>query len=130
ELGWYDRPDPAGTGTREGFQTSPSLTGWRAASIPMAANAGDFSLASYTGSVHWYRNDFVLPRGGRDAKWFFRFESVNYRAKAWLNGRLLGTHVGAYLPFELAAGRPRKGTNHLVVRVDSRRRADDIPPLS
>ena len=29
-----------------------------------------------------------------------RFESVNYRATVWLNGRQIGTNAGAYLPFE------------------------------
>jgi beta-glucuronidase len=130
ERGWYDRPDPAFTGIRDGFQSSASLAGWRAARVPIAANAGDFSPASYTGFVHWYRNDFTRPRGGRGVSWTVRFESVNFRATVWLNGRLLGKHVGAYLPFELPANGTRAGVNHLVIRVDSRRGPDDIPPLS
>ena len=104
--GWYDRPDPSVTGERDGFQRAAGLAGWRAAGAPVAANAGDYSIGSYTGFVHWYRNDFELPRGGRGARWVIRFESVNYRARVWLNGRRIGGHVGAYLPFELPAGRP------------------------
>src|SRR5262245_47474049 len=130
KAGWYERPDPGFTGIRDGFPTAASLAGWRAASIPMAANAGDFSAASYTGFVHWYRADFRLPHGRRGATWALRFESVNYRAAVWLNGRPVGKHVGAYLPFELRALGIRKGTNRLVVRVDSRRGPGDIPPLS
>ena len=30
-----------------------------------------------------------------------RFESVNYRARVWLNGKPIGTNTGAYLPFEI-----------------------------
>jgi beta-glucuronidase len=72
-----------------------------------------------------------VPRAGRDATWVFRFEFVNYRAKAWLNGRPIGIHVGAYLPFELRAKGIKRGkVNRLVVRVDSRRQKFDIPPLS
>ena len=49
----------------------------------------------------------------------------------WLNGQPLGFHVGAYLPFELRAkGFRRSGVNRLVVRVDSRRKKYDIPPLA
>jgi beta-glucuronidase len=127
---WYERADPAGTGTREGFPSNESLAGWRAVTVPIAVNAGDYSNQSYTGSVHWYRKDFRLPRARGGARWLFRFESVNYRAKVWLNGRLLGSHAGAYLPFEFRARSIRGGVNHLVVRVDSRRTSYDIPPFS
>ena len=60
-----------------------------------------------------------------------RFESVNYRSKVWLNGKPIGKNRGAYLPFEirLPAGLlKRGGVNHLVIRVDSRRKQTDFPP--
>ena len=57
-----------------------------------------------------------------------RFESVNYRATVWLNGRLIGTHAGAYLPFELDLSNLRPGVNRLIVRVDDRRSPSDLPP--
>ena len=128
---WYTRADPADQGVKQGFQRTSSLSGWNRTSIPNAANAGNFSTESYIGSVQWYRKDFKAPRGPADSKWILRFESVNYRAKVWLNGKPLGTHVGAYLPFEVRAKSFRKrGVNRLVVRVDSRRQKYDIPPLS
>ena len=98
---------------------------------PNASNAGDFSSASYLGQVHWYRKDFNLPKGASPSdNYVFRFESVNYRAKAWLNGKPIGFNVGAYLPFEFRAKGVKKGDNRLVVKVDSRRQPFDIPPLS
>jgi beta-glucuronidase len=130
ESDWYERPDPADAGVQQGFPASDSLAGWRPIAVPSAVNAGDFSVASYTGSVHWYRRDFELPRSSGGTSWVFRFESVNYRAKVWLNGTFLGSHAGAYLPFELRARTAHRGRNRLVVRVDSRRRPYDIPPLS
>jgi beta-glucuronidase len=45
----------------------------------------------------------------------------------WLNGHELGTHVGAYLPFELNLSGVRPGVNQLIVRVDNRRTAADLP---
>ena len=128
---WYTRADPADNGVKQGFHRVKSLAGWQRTTIPNAANAGNFSTESYTGSVQWYRKNFKAPRGTGDSKWIFRFESVNYRAKVWLNGKALGTHVGSYLPFELRAKSFRnRGVNRLVVRVDSRRQKYDIPPLS
>jgi beta-glucuronidase len=127
---WYERVDPPGGGERAGLPSRATAVGWQPISVPVAVNAGDFSVASYTGSVHWYRSDFELPRSPGGTSWHFRFESVNHRARVWLNGRLLGSHIGAYLPFELPAPSIRRGINHLVVRVDSRRGPDDIPPLA
>jgi beta-glucuronidase len=128
---WYQRSDAADTGIRERFQRSPGLAGWTRTSVPSASNAGVFTNESYLGTVHWYRKDFRLPRASRLSKWVLRFESVNYRARVWLNGKPIGTHVGAYLPFELRAKSVRRrGVNRLVVRVDSRRQKFDIPPLS
>ncbi len=86
------------------------------------------------GYVGWYRRDFTLPAGAfagyvnaADRRWIIRFESVNYRATVWLNGRLIGTHAGAYLPFELDLQNLRAGTNRLIVRVDDRRLPSDLP---
>ncbi len=72
-----------------------------------------------------------MPDRAADAKWVFRFESVNYRAKVWLNGKPIGSNVGSYLPFEVRGKSiRRRGVNRLVVRVDGRRQKYDIPPLS
>jgi beta-glucuronidase len=88
------------------------------------------------GSVGWYRRDFTLPPRAfartvptSQRHWIVRFESVNYRASVWLNGRPIGNHAGAYLPFEFDITRAlRPGVNRLVVRVDDRRGPTDIPP--
>ena len=127
---WHERPEPADPALRDSLPGSTSLDGWRAVSAPVAINAGDFSEASYTGSVHWYRKDSRLPRARGGWRWPLRFESVSHRASVWLNGRRLGSHVGAYLPFELPARTIHRGVNRLVLRVDNRRGPEDIPPLS
>jgi len=128
---WHQRPDPDDSGIVKRYQLQKSLSGWTPTTVPSASNAGVFTPASYVGTVHWYRKDFRLPRASELSKWVLRFESVNYRARVWLNGKPLGIHVGAYLPFEMRAKSVRRrGVNRLVVRVDSRRRKFDIPPLS
>jgi beta-glucuronidase len=128
---WYHRADPTDVGLAQRLHQQESSAGWATTTVPNASNAGDFSNGSYMGNVHWYRKDFRLPRASETSKWVLRFESVNYRARVWLNGKPIGLHVGAYLPFELRAKRVRRqGVNRLVVRVDSRRQKFDIPPLS
>jgi beta-galactosidase/beta-glucuronidase len=116
---------------QSGPQRETDVAGWRQVTVPNAWNAGDDSDASFTGGVGWYRKDFRLPSRSRTAAWVVRFESVNYRTRAWLNGRPIGRNTGAYLPFELRIPRSyvrRTGVNRLVVRVDSRRLATDFPP--
>jgi beta-glucuronidase len=126
---WLFRLDPGDDGIKRRFMRTTSRAGWSAVRVPHAWNVGDDSDASMEGSVGWYRRDFRLPSASSALAWVVRFESVNYRARVWLNGRPIGENRGAYLPFELRLdGLKRRGTNRLVVRVDSRRRPDDLPP--
>ncbi len=128
---WYRRADPRDRGRKLGWQRHQTLAGWQQTTVPNAANAGSYSARSYLGGVWWYRRDFELPRTGDGATWVLRFESVNYRATVWLNGRRIGSHTGGYLPFETIARRAkRRGTNQLVVRVDSRRGELDLPSVA
>ena len=127
---WLRKLDPLDQGETLGFQSDTLLVGWGAVSVPNAWNTGDESEQSQRGGVAWYRKDFRLPKKQLATTWKFRFESVNYRAKVWLNGEFLGDHEGAYLPFEINSSRVRrKGVNRLVVRVDSRRTASDVPGM-
>ena len=125
---WLFRQDHEDQGLRSGFQRQASTDGWSPIEVPYAWNATDLSDASARGSIGWYRKDFLVPRAAPRVTWLVRFESVNYRARVFLNGRELGRHEGAYVPFELPASSIRRGrVNRLVVRVDSRHRNTDIP---
>jgi beta-glucuronidase len=126
---WLFRLDPGDGGEGAGWFRETGTDGWAPVTVPNAWNAGDDSPASMAGGVGWYRKDFTLPSKSAALQWLVRFESVNYRAKVWLNGRAVGSHAGAYLPFEfILRGLRRTGTNVLVVRVDSRRGRADFPP--
>ncbi len=133
---WLYRSDPGDAGVADGFWRGVASTaGWTPVTVPNAYNAGDLSGASMAGGVGWYRRDFTLPASAfarfvpaADRRWIVRFESVNYTATVWLNGHRLGTHQGAYLPFEYLLSHVRPGVNHLIVRVDDRRTGADFPP--
>jgi beta-glucuronidase len=120
-----------GEGSKQRLQRQTSTEGWARTTVPNAWNAGDNSVASMTGTVAWYRKDFHLPDRRARMDWLVRFESVNYRARVWLNGKRIGRNTGAYLPWDLRLPRSalkRQGTNRLVVRVDNRRLKTDFPP--
>jgi beta-glucuronidase len=133
---WLLRLDPGDVGVGQGWWRDVASTdGWTPVTIPNAFNAGDLSQASMNGYVAWYRRDFTLPAGAfasyvpqSNRDWIIRFESVNYSATVWLNGHELGTHAGAYLPFEFDLKYLRKGVNRLIVRVDNQRGPADFPP--
>jgi beta-glucuronidase len=127
--GWLFRRDAADVGLRHHWERSRSSAGWSAVSVPSAWNAGDPSAASMHGGVGWYRKDFRLPSASAALNWSVRFDSVNYRARVWVNGHAIGSNVGAFLPFELLLSHLHRGaTNRLVVRVDSRHGRADLPP--
>jgi beta-glucuronidase len=128
---WLFRLDPGNRGLAEGLMRQASTEGWSPTTVPNAWNATDETPESMKGTIGWYRRDFRLPSSSRRYDWILRFESVNYRTRAWLNGRPIGSNRGAYLPFELRipSGLLRRGgVNRLVVRVDNVRRTFDLPP--
>ena len=128
---WLFRLDGRDRGLGQRYMRTTSTAGWSPVSVPNAWNATDESVASMRGSIGWYRKDFRLPTGSARYDWVLRFESVNYRSAIWLNGRRIGGHRGAYLPFEVRvpdSALKRGGVNRLVVRVENRRKPWDLPP--
>jgi beta-glucuronidase len=126
---WLVRRDPKNVGRRRHYFGERGTRGWDKVSVPNAWNAKDVSNASMAGSITWYRKDFRAPSASASTAWLLHFDNVRYRATVWLNGRQLGSHAGAYLPWELRArGLARSGVNRLVVRVDNITRKDDLPP--
>jgi beta-glucuronidase len=128
--GWTTRADPRDVGIRDGWQREDALEGFEPVTVPNAFNARDLSRASFAGRVQWYRTSFTTPPSEDAVAWRVRFESVNVDATVWLNGKRIGRHRGAYLPFERDARSLRPGANELVVRVDSRGSPGDLPPAN
>ncbi len=133
---WLFRNDPGDVGlTQRWWRDTGTTAGWSPVTVPNTYDTGDLSNVSMVGWVGWYRRDFPVPTGAfaryvpADARqWIIGFESVNYRARVWLNGRLVGSHAGAGLPFELDLIGVSRGVNSLIVRVDNRRLPTDLPP--
>lgn len=130
DAGWSTRADPRDVGLRDRWQSPAVTRGFRPVAIPNAFNARDLSRSSFRGRVQWYRVRFSLPDASGATGWNVRFESVNVAARVWLNGTPIGSHRGAYLPFELPLSGVRPGENEIVVRVDSRGSSGDLPPAN
>ena len=63
----------------------------------------------------WYRRRFTVD--DPDGWWTLRFGAVMDDAEVYLNGRALGSHRGAFTPFELACTGLVAGVNEIAVRV-------------
>jgi beta-glucuronidase len=126
--GWRFQIDVRDIGERERwYGTGFDRSGWREAEVPKAWDLFDEAMRGYEG-VGWYAVslDGSWSRSGRIQT--VRFGRVMYHAKAWLNGELLGEHVGGYLPFEFeVTGKLKSSDNQLVVRADNRPRIEWPP---
>jgi hypothetical protein len=115
---WTLRKDPADRGLSLGWQRG-GFAGAQV-SVPNVVSptpyTGKAGGRNYEGSIAWYRTSFDAPQAGL---YSLTFESANYLASVYVDGRELGSHRGSYLPFELRA-RLAAGTHTAVVRVDWR----------
>ena len=73
--------------------------------------------------VVWYRTRFTLPAGEPGERWLLHFGAVDYRARVWVDGRVVAEHEGGHTPFGAditAALRPDAAEHVLVVRAEDR----------
>ncbi|MHB9028827.1 MAG: glycoside hydrolase family 2 protein [Candidatus Latescibacterota bacterium] len=72
--------------------------------------------------VAWYARNISVPREWKRKRVFLVIGACDFAATAWLNGKLLGTHEGGYIPFEfdLSDSLARRGGNRLVLRVEDK----------
>jgi beta-glucuronidase len=85
----------------------------------------------YEGTI-WYKKSFDYPKSAPGKKVYLYFGAVNYRADVFLNGKKLGMHKGGFTPFnfEVPTSLLKETGNFLVVKVDNKRYADEVPTLN
>jgi len=85
----------------------------------------------YEGTI-WYKKSFDFKQGAAGNKFYLYFGAVNYRADVYLNGKKLGMHKGGFTAFNFEVPQEllKEKDNFLVVKVDNKRHADEIPTLN
>src|SRR5918997_394600 len=91
----------------------------RSITVPRPWQA-EFSDLRMRAGIGIYRRTIEVPEGWvRDSVWL-RFGAVFHNSKIWINGELVGSNEGGFLPFSFDVTKFLKaGQNEIKVRVDS-----------
>lgn len=126
---WYALPDPEMVGTENKW--------WN---IKSAINDGELNELNYEGNHilkvpgdwnhqypeffyfkgnMWYMRTFY-NEAEHDVRKFIHFGAVSQNCDVYLNSKLIGSHTGGYIPFQVeVTDKLKVGENSLVVRVDN-----------
>ncbi|WP_449394725.1 glycoside hydrolase family 2 protein [Devosia riboflavina] len=90
---------------------------WREAHVPQPWQA-EFSDLVDTFGHAVYKRSFAVPAGWDRQELVLHFGAVSYYCEVFLNGQKLGTHEGAFLPFDFVLdSKLLRPTNEVEVRV-------------
>ena len=94
--------------------------------IPSDWNTKDEKLFFYEGTV-WFKKSFdYVPKDKKHV--ILYFGAVNYEAIVYINGKLLGKHVGGFTPFNYdVTDKIKEGENFVILKVDNKRKAENVP---
>ncbi len=116
---WTRRVDPTDKGMASGWRRGGFSGG--GVQVPNVVDPyawqGKAAETNFEGSVAWYRTTFDAATAG---PYVLTFQSANFYASVWVDGRLVGSHKGSYLPFEPRTTSLAAGSHTVVVRIDWR----------
>ena len=124
---WQFQLDPKNEGEQANWKDG--LPSPRVIPVPASWNDLFDDAADYLGYA-WYAHEAWIPEAWRGQRIFLRVYSANYAAKVWLNGSLLGEHLGGHLPFafEVSSHARPGATNRIIIRVENLQEPDRVPP--
>lgn len=99
--------------------------------VPGDWNSQEAKFLYYEGTV-WYKKSFDFKKSTNSNIVYLYFGAVNYGADVYLNGKKLGTHRGGFTTFNFRIPDSilLPNNNYLVVKVDNKRKADEVPALN
>lgn len=104
---------------------------WNPVTLPHTWNARDMQEIErnfYEGEAY-YRKEYFCPAALKGKRLYLKFEGVGSCAEVYVNGKLVGSHKGAYGAFVCEMGNALKygENNQIVVKVSNASRPDVIP---
>jgi beta-glucuronidase len=124
---WSFQLDPRDVGQAEGWFNG--LSNPRTIAVPASWNDQFQDTRDYFGTA-WYVREAYLPSGWRGQRTYLRVGSANYAARVWVNGVLVGEHLGGHLPFdvEVTDHVTWQGANTIAIEVDNKLTPTRVPP--
>jgi len=124
---WDFKLDPDEVG--EGEAWFDGLTAPRTISVPASWNEQFQDTRDYLGMA-WYLRQTYVPQGWQSQKILLRIGSANYAAKVWVNGALVGEHLGGHLPFafEITEQVVWDKPNVIAIQVENKLTPTRVPP--
>jgi len=126
---WKFSPDPFNNGEpAKYFAEDHDTSGWIDTEVPTCFDTILPDLWGYEG-WGWFTRTVIVPDNWKGRRIILRFEAVNYHARVWLNGVLIGENVDGFLPFEFPVHKHLRHneSNVLTVLVDNCRKQGEVP---
>ncbi|MBR4851811.1 MAG: DUF4982 domain-containing protein [Tidjanibacter sp.] len=104
---------------------------WKQVNLPHSWNADDSfdDVDGYARTIGWYRKTLHLNKE-EGKQYTLRIGAANQYAEVYINGTLVGSHIGGYLAFSNdITALLQNGSNTIAIKVDNSHNAD-IGPLS
>jgi len=119
---WYFQIDPDNIGVKQEWfkkENYQYVFDKYISTIPGCWEVIDEKLKDYKG-VGWYFKEFILPHEFERKKVSLVFEGVNFKTDVYLDGKLLGSHEGGFLPFYFdITGISTEEVHFLAIRVEN-----------
>lgn len=106
-----------------------SFDTWEKISIPHSAKIEPLVVIEPWVGVSWYQKEFMADKSWQNKKVYLQFEAVMQQAEVWVNGKLLFSHKGGYLPFsvDLSEALVYGKANRVIVKADNHDHPEVLP---
>jgi len=96
---------------------------WEKVNLPHTWNTDAYTVRNYYQGIGWYRKNLQIPQRWQGKRLYLHFEGANKVATVYLNGKMLGEHLGGYTYFnyDITDVVNANGNNTLAVKVDNAR---------
>jgi beta-galactosidase len=109
--------------------SAAASTGWKPIAVP-----GEWVMQGFTvpaQSMGCYQRELEIPSDWKGERIKLRFDSVNSDCRVWVNGHLVGSHEGGFVPFEFdITDALQAGQNKLLVAAEAETISDTLGSVS